>query len=528
MHNHTINLTDSNSSVYLQEPYYIINGAYTTLSAQKISNTPCASIAINNGKKIFSNTHNNKVLTLVTKVTHLPLSIFGITESIDTPYNLPQALSKNKTSAIHLLDECTPVIAQNKNIYILKEQFKLDRLSNIYSQPCSYTLGIKEILYPALSDNDKDHITTIDSSDSYLVSISKEGHITSWQKNGTDTVPDEFPNIMHYKEKFFASGIYKADNILCLGLKNGRIAVISLNDLSNKTIKILPNTSLKINWIKPFANELFFATLCDGCKKESTTACCATKRPSCELCQKRNEKDIRNNLIITNGHGLIAQERHLKELIKQKNEKICEHINAEITKNNLSKLCNCCSNKLFCITISAKNLEQKNTFIEIIKEFDTCITTIYPLSDDRIIILKKNTLYSGESIILHNIQNKTNHKLYFNSSFNWKILIAAANKFFLLNDNNFSYFDKMHKISWSVPFKRFIAAKSYLLMPLITLGLILAYTYADSYKSRILLTILPSLIIGTIIGTMTFFIEFPILSKLLCACVVCCVLYNNT
>jgi hypothetical protein len=509
------------AELLINEPDYIKNAAYT-LYAQEITSAPCAGLFnYNNGEKIFSNTHKDKILTLVTKVHHLPLSILDINTYIDRPYQLPAILSQNETSAIHLLDEYTPVIAQNKEIHILKEQFSLlNSLTNFYSQPRSYRLSIKQTLIPVLSKNNADHITTIDNSDSYLVSISKEGHITTWRKNNTD-ITDEHSQTMLFKEKIFSSGIYKTDNILCLGLENGTIAVITLNDLKHKTITLFPNTPLTINWIKPFLNELFFATLCTHNKKNSTTECCRTKiintSPSCKECQRENEQNIRKQVISIECNSLIAKEKEIQESIKEANQKTCEHVIFTMQENKLPELCNNCANQLVFTTISAKDLDQQELNItKITKTTNSNITELYPLSHDRIIALTNDTKYSKQLILLHNKKTSETTQLKLQSPF--KIAITEDNLFSILHDNNQFQRDNNHKTPWGTEFRRYIAGRTYSLYTIpILLGVPFACVFANSYQEAILITLIPTSLLLILLPIMAFIINFPNMSKALLA-----------
>jgi len=503
----TISLNNNCETYSLPKPYRIINARHVP-NGDFVFSRFDGYAHVYYGPKIFSNTHNDKVLTFV-PAPGFSLSIFDINTNIERLYSLPQEFyDKNKISVIHLLDEATPVIAHNNTIYILKEQFKIsDRLSNIYSKDYNYTLGIQNTLSPTLSANPNDLITTIDSSNNYLVSISKQGHITSWQKKDPEIINNQSPKTIHYKGKFFASGIYKKDNILCLGLNSGNICVIQLNNLTYKIIQILPTVPLTINWIQPFGNELLFAA-CDNYKKSVSPACCATKKPSCDDCIKDNENSIRNQNMIINGHELVSKEKELQELINMKNKKKCPHIKEQIDMLNLPDPCNHCTEELVYITISANNLKSKNNnFTKIIKlsqmktnkkPKNKPIEAIYPLSDDRIIIS------IGRSAVLYNTREQTIKKIDPNKGA-LKVLTTTDHCFVVIDNFNDCYIDEMHKISWDVPFKRFIAKYTRLLAILISSGLLLSYNYVESYKNSILLTFLPSLMIIS-------FSEYPLLT----------------
>ena len=497
MENITINLKkNSLQHLYLPEPYGILNDAYTL-------NGNCTFSSLNHQscQKIFSNTHNDKVFTLVADADDFPLSIFDINTNIERLYSLPQEFyDKNKISVIHLLDEATPVIAHNNTIYILKEQFKiLDRLSNIYSKKYNYTLGIQNTLSPTVSANTNDLITTIDSSNDYLVSISKQGHIASWHKKDLEIIiNNQSRKTIHYEGEFFASGIYKNDNILCLGLNNGNMCVIQLNDLTYEIIQILPTVPLTINWIQPFGNELFFAT-CNKHETKSGPVCCATKKPSCDDCIKDNEDSIRNQNMIINGRNLISKAKELQKSIDVKNKKTCKHVQEQIKNNNLLRLCNHCAKELVSITISANNLKKPgNITTKIIKNADECIDAIYRLSHNRIIISIDN---SPNLILLYNKpETVIKQRSFYRHSY--KILITTNNCFAIIDKYNSSYIDKMYRISWAAPFERFIALiamHTHLLTIYTALNLLLSYllfldNYAESFESSIVSIFLINLI----------------------------------
>ena len=261
----------------LQSSEYVLNEIFS-LAGKKI-----LSIHINNQgghteegrwvRKQYSNPCNGNYLTLCQKYNSdhkrsglnplsQYLSILDTNTNIDRPYDLVPEFenSNNGIAALHLLNSSTPVVAHNNKIHILKEQFALKNfLQNIFYMRSSYALGITKTLTPHI--NSTDIIKTINSSDDNLVAISEQGHIFSWPKDEL-TITHDSPQTTQCTKKFFSSGVYPADNIMCLGLEDGNIFIIPLNNLKNcRETVIFPNTNIAVNWITKSTNELLFACL---------------------------------------------------------------------------------------------------------------------------------------------------------------------------------------------------------------------------------------------------------------------------
>jgi hypothetical protein len=172
----------------------------------------------------------------------------------------------------------------------------LPTTKNSTANEARYILTTVATIPPQLSDNDTIH--TIDSCRSHLVSISSQGHITTWAIED-DMIAINTMKTIKNTEPFFSFAINQQEKIIYLGLNNGSIFIADITNLvNNKIISIL--SSGRINWINSCADKVLFCALCECDLK----LCLQTK-------ENMEAKDClcnchRNNVSCTNEHTLLA------------------------------------------------------------------------------------------------------------------------------------------------------------------------------------------------------------------------------
>ncbi|HSC25069.1 MAG TPA: hypothetical protein VLB80_02530 [Candidatus Babeliales bacterium] len=231
------------------------------------------------------------------KILDNPLSLLNIETGINRRYEpIPEIDNKTPVSAIHLLDPHTMIVGHGTQLYFLQEKRNIRNIFNIFKLTPEHSLTILQTASPHLGSDDV--IDTIDSTQSHLLVVSSQGHITTWNKNNLALSNQ---NTFHFIEEFFSSGINQKEQILCLGLKNGKIFIIDITNLSNnKTIDLFPNTDATINWINSYKDTLFFAELINR-KGEKIK-----QKQILKKLDYQYDKDNTNNINCCKKHKLIT------------------------------------------------------------------------------------------------------------------------------------------------------------------------------------------------------------------------------
>lgn len=344
---------------YKQQEYEIINMQTFTTNKRTHSNH---NVGINSqGKYYISNYHNSQVLFCFAGkfeenvheaknpsiLAYNPLSLLDVKTGINTPFQpIPELNNEIPVSALHILDNNTYAIGHDKNIYIFKESY--DLFNNI-----RITCGIKpkiktiQTLNPVLSNDNNDIIHTIDSSASHLVAISKQGHITLWQRDKKTVNTSRFKTIQ-CTEQFFSAIFNQKENLICLGLDNGKLFIIDIINFDNsRIITIFPHSTLEIDFLNSYDDNILACSLklCkekDKNKNNKNPFCCKSNKtpidPTCQECKNKNHETIYDQTLICHATKLNELNEMFKTNLKTLNNRECTHVTFK--KNQMPEICN--------------------------------------------------------------------------------------------------------------------------------------------------------------------------------------------
>ena len=247
-----------------------------------------------NGQFILSRPYNSKVATcfagkFVNGFSNVldqnPLSIINLSASTQDGYKLEEIEKKTPVSCIHLLNDKTMAIGHGKKVYIAQDN--VNRLTyfinNFFAYPRS-PRALSKVLELSPQLDLEDSITTIESSKSHLIVISEKGHISTWKKTNNIIQENTFQTF-HHNSPFFSYAVSPEKNILCLGLKHGKIFVADIANLNKNIITyLLDDPTLKINCINFQNDKLFASALCEC---HYTTCCKQGFKPIVESSRKQ-------------------------------------------------------------------------------------------------------------------------------------------------------------------------------------------------------------------------------------------------
>ncbi|HSC25468.1 MAG TPA: hypothetical protein VLB80_04615 [Candidatus Babeliales bacterium] len=263
-----------------------------------------------------------------------PLSMLDIETGINTPFKqIPELEERcveastvrlnNNSRPLHMLDADTGVIGYNKKIFIVQNSFEFKTLKGNIIEPLA---KIVQTLSSKILDDDSIH--TVDSSRSHLVVVSLQGHIITWPKNGI-IIDESKLKTMQCGEKFFSCVLNHKENLLCLGLENGKLFIVDLADLTrNKIVSLFPDSRIKINLLSSY-NDLLLAVAVSYCANK-TEYCCkkdtAIISPTCEECKKRNYNDVYGKQQTIDLMHLDQLQEDLEKQLTVLNNKECIHV----------------------------------------------------------------------------------------------------------------------------------------------------------------------------------------------------------
>ncbi|HSC25466.1 MAG TPA: hypothetical protein VLB80_04605 [Candidatus Babeliales bacterium] len=274
-------------------------------------------------------------------------SILDIQTGINTPLKLMPELqeiykkdaSKNSSFSLHMLDADTGVIDHDKKIYIFQKAWDYLYLFNIFERgmrECA-TKTIQTLSLKILKQEDT--IYTIDSSPYHLVVVSSQGYVITWPKNGIFVKENELKTVQ-CNEKFFSYVLNYTENLLCLGLQNGKLFIVDLANLAqNKIVSLFPDSRININVLSSY-NDLLLAADVSYCAKK-TEYCCKKDieiiSPVCEQCKTINYENIYKKQQTIDLMQLDQLQEDLKKQLTDLNNRECEHITS--IKKNMIDVC---------------------------------------------------------------------------------------------------------------------------------------------------------------------------------------------
>lgn len=308
------------------------------------------------GKYLVSNYHNSTILTCFAGnftedkedikwpekpsiLAYNPLSLLNVKTGINKPFQpIPELDNTTPVSALHILDDNTYAIGHNKNIYLLQENNSLFKIKP--------ALKVIHTITSLLSHDNNDKVHNIDSSSSHMIAISTKGNITVWQKN-ENIINTTTNKTTQCSEPFFSAIFNQKENLLCLGLDNGKLFIADITNLSSsRIITIFPLSTLKIDSLHSYDDNILACSF-EMYKKEhgynnSENPFCCTKNwgidPTCQECKKINYETIYNQNLTCHGTEIEALKNKLEADLKKLNEKECEHVTAK--KKQRPEICN--------------------------------------------------------------------------------------------------------------------------------------------------------------------------------------------
>jgi hypothetical protein len=338
-----------------------------------------------NGHHLCSNPNNGKVFTCFSgtieefygKTTYgqNPLALLDMATGINRPYHsIPEINNKTPVSAIHLLNHKVMIVGHGKNMYFLQENFNIGGYyQNLFTLMFRYSLKITQTIFPKLDAHDSIH--TIHSSKDHLLSISSQGHITKWKK--TENGVDNNQQTIQCTQKFFSSGVNNQENILCLGLENGKLFVLDINNFTHKIIDFFPDSITPINWINSYKKMILFACLHNqksthvsqhellydddsqkNCSNSDKINCC--KKHSREMLKNNQNILYQNNVKELNSVHQSVPNHSLTDTLsalKQAHERSIKDIEQKIETSNLI---NDCQEHVFHALLPAHLLKNQN------------------------------------------------------------------------------------------------------------------------------------------------------------------------